>query len=1471
MSPFGFGSPSSGIDGQPDDLPSLTDIKVHLETLDRLYQQEYIEHQVKAGETLVQLGDEYEIYPGTIRVLNRGLRLAEGDEDPLDNYMGNTVRVGIRVGMDMAHSPLGTVTSSVVSPHATGGVDWTLEYKINDFLDKISSHLNIPVEAIREYNPEPPGRIPSGELYWVRLPLPDTEFDPENLFASPHADVLTREHIPRIPTKDLCFQGPPPEYGDDVLPERNPSMLSYTTMIGDVMLEIPPEFITVNRVTEIDNVGGIRMSSPMITSHGNEVAEIQMSFYFAGEEGINGVRTPSPYAQSPYYMDGLRAFMAQLHALPFLPIVNEYLNEVWNIHAIAIASVTTRTLESFPDVIRVDITAYHFNTVPYLMKTDDRYWDFFVWPLFRWYYQRALHKLDPASKKRYFAPYRPSGLDRFEMQILDEDYDEEQEQWTREWIDIELDSVVVTDAVFGFINVLTQTQLQTGQSPTQQYMGSLDDRVYLTLETDNPQDAVELDAAFRLQNEINKNESHRRFRGNFRVNWPLANTMGFNHVMIENFQAETVPNFPGLIRITMILRVFDPRQNEREEVHGIVGAPGTFDVTRTNETPIVLQDIANEQELYKIDLYPDLNLPTYQELQSVMSAIDRFRREHNKQPLNIKNPLLTNERLAHCYVEPDFFMTYDMEGLYQELVDDYRDSRPVEGGVTPSTMVVNPIDAIQERTVPFLEEIPDASEEEVVSGMWHDSFFYESRGRMVRAYPTYLLLFIDEGIVVDGRRLWDIAYVSQTVIDITVSKTKNSPIDSCVIDIHDVHGSLDERFWGDLRQLSTLEKIKNFIQGQPLTERIIQNRIEFMQQRSIHVQPGARVHVRMGYGSLGGQLPIVFNGVIAEMQRDIVTHIVCQSDGYQMVESISNWAHPSDKYIRNTGFGLGGQPSDVIREVIADRSFLFNLGDRWGLESPHGINHFGFVLKDAWADFGRFQPGTQNREEITKNIYSAKIEDLVEADQEIQAAYDRNPQTRHMQPGELEYVREQEMQHQAREGYSARLFHDYLNPPKEGSGPREPKIQIWLHEKSLWDVGSTFAGIVPEYRFAIHDHQFRSTAFFGMGHWPVRYGFALDEGGNILEKYKPFVQMHHIYGLTDLITNGLTASSAEIATVVHSMFNEGRSLRSVTVHADKSIRSDRQRPIQVDTGTVQDVGSFRIPLINLAINLVPDLLLRLFGFRWGEECARWAAKQTLAERMSRMYTGIIGLVGDPAIRPGDLVSFNDDILKMNGTVEAGSVVHKMSLQTGYQTSVRPLMMTGLTNSAWSRVLVNQISVGTGFILQFTRLWFLKIGTAIWQGERLQRGVGFLARIRQAEGARVAAEATRATASAGKSKLLSWLGEKKVGKWAIAGGKAVGGGVQALLGSLGVGAGGAAGTLIAAKLLTLAGSTLIFYFITKHVIDSIESLWGGKNEHVVSLFPVFQDDVPYVIGIDGHENLVPGWSDVRISDERRRQG
>ena len=65
----------------------------------------------------------------------------------------------------------------------------------------------------------------------------------------------------------------------------------------------------------------------------------------------------------------------------------------------------------------------------------------------------------------------------------------------------------------------------------------------------------------------------------------------------------------------------------------------------------------------------------------------------------------------------------------------------------------------------------------------------DKRGRLIRAFPTYYVVFIDEGRRIGSWKLFDNFYNMSAISELTVSKSRKIPADTCSFVMTNMFGS----------------------------------------------------------------------------------------------------------------------------------------------------------------------------------------------------------------------------------------------------------------------------------------------------------------------------------------------------------------------------------------------------------------------------------------------------------------------------------------------------------------------------------------------------------------------------------------------------------------------------------------------------------------------------------------------------------
>lgn len=494
----------------------------------------------------------------------------------------------------------------------------------------------------------------------------------------------------------------------------------YNLLIGDTYFMIPPEFIAVTSEASPQSIVTLRQENTQKLKSGYHKRTIMIDLIFNGDEQLNGYKVNGPEVNGDegyYYMDGLRQLLAQFKCTPFLPITNELINGMYGIYTVALQAITIRTIPGFPNVMSANITLQEVNVFPYIQMPDAVFKYTIDWDLFRFYYQRMLtekheyKKLQslPANKERN--KFKLSILDSsvFEseeatkynlLQIicdkeivkLNESGEKDTTNYTL-WVDSDEQKVNISSFQCTYANILTNIQLADAGSPTVQFMGGMDTKYDIIFETLDYNVVQSLEQC-QIENDALVREN-RKFNslGFIKLESELVEFTGSLFVTIDSVTTTTVPDFPGLYSVHISCLAYDIAQTEREELKGFMpfdctkfGKCGEFveDKGFVSEHEHTDQAIAQDlngllvkirQDVYAewklrngIELYPDLHLPTYDEVDKVIAKIRKFRTDNNLSQLEYTKYPRTPTYMLHG-LKLDNEVTFDYENEEQTIID----------------------------------------------------------------------------------------------------------------------------------------------------------------------------------------------------------------------------------------------------------------------------------------------------------------------------------------------------------------------------------------------------------------------------------------------------------------------------------------------------------------------------------------------------------------------------------------------------------------------------------------------------------------------------------------------------------------------------------------------------------------------------------------------------------------------------------
>ena len=560
---------------------------------------------------------------------------------------------------------------------------------------------------------------------------------------------------------------------------------------------------------------------------------------------------------------------------------------------------------------------------------------------------------------------------------------------------------------------------------------------------------------------------------------------------------------------------------------------------------------------------------------------------------------------------------------------------------------------------------------------FYDMVINDKRGRMARAFPTFYMLFIDEGRLIGKWKLHDNFYNTSAITEIQVAKSRKNPTDVATITMSNffkTYTSDDEDLninfttnWDDVWDSMWLPNLKRYAIRQ---DEKLKNTADPLKMK---IRPGARVQIRMGYSGNAAELPTQFNGYISEVSCGEYVQLIAQSDGAEisnpiLEEEYADELETIDEWTKNT-FEFSQTPKTIIAKLLTTRGGAIN---NWLYEHQDDyqtLYYFGDKIGTSYNRFGLVHFGQRGFTEIFKT-------------------------------GEI-----------CQNIFEGPAYNERQSFFKDTDDDTVPELSFTLYGKTIWECLHICRSACPDYITAIAPFGFRSTIFFGKPHYYYAYDYYQNEDF-LMEKRKPYQQYHIYNSFTDIIANNIEVSSEKVRTCAIGLYQvDGFMQDSITkktdpIFVDREIYPEFQKTMIYDTklygrsvtsGRVGVLGAVGVggtsgatlgfmlggpigavvggvaggiiapavtPLINQFDEYIPE--------RMADTHATNAVTMTvtgLRDSLKEMYQGELIVIGDPTVKPFDRVILNDDEELMEGQVEVREVVQNFSGYNGYTTSV----------------------------------------------------------------------------------------------------------------------------------------------------------------------------------------------------------
>jgi len=246
-----------------------------------------------------------------------------------------------------------------------------------------------------------------------------------------------------------------------------------------------------------------------------------------------------------------------------------------------------------------------------------------------------------------------------------------------------------------------------------------------------------------------------------------------------------------------------------------------------------------------------------------------------------------------------------------------------------------------------------------------DTSYRDVSGRMLRAFPTYMLWLIDEGGYFAGVKVFDNFYGLQSIIDFSIIQSEDLLGDTLVFRVSNLYSKLSKKESASFFQVDSEYSQDNPSLTDGLSSVIdvtlnkARNILAHMKNdyvvdiENIRLKPGVRVHLRGGYGANPNSLQTLFNGVISQVELGEIVTVTAQSDAIELGAVVNSTNKKGDSGKIDGGINTGlwlSEPRDLMVRLLSMGASRFREGIAYanrGLvfsENKFGIRHFGSIV-----------------------------------------------------------------------------------------------------------------------------------------------------------------------------------------------------------------------------------------------------------------------------------------------------------------------------------------------------------------------------------------------------------------------------------------------------------------------------------------------------------------------------------------------
>ena len=572
---------------------------------------------------------------------------------------------------------------------------------------------------------------------------------------------------------------------------------------------------------------------------------------------------------------------------------------------------------------------------------------------------------------------------------------------------------------------------------------------------------------------------------------------------------------------------------------------------------------------------------------------------------------------------------------------------------------------------------------------------------LMRAYPTFKLYFIEDDSNEGKRFAFDDFFSYNAVQSIRVVRDRNIAADLCEIYLTNVSGILSNR---KFRQQSHSDqpRTKSGLGKENPSPMNADTKNE-NPIASLLLQEGINIHLKLGYSSDPDRLETAFTGVITDIQfteSDDLVRVVAQSYAIELIQDMKGLDKAKSASLWGLfgwtfwGFKQGASTGRILEEMMAQPEVL-HFG-RWKRNSGQGKTFGRELLTQRWSyepepqDDNIFAPSPQQDLGLTDDTFFQKLSYIIYRT----TIWDIFQEMTLRHPNYIASV----VPYQSETGERATMF---FGLPNQLYFARHPSIDEQLKDarmereretvekkilndkfgqkkKAYTHIIKSMPGVIKIKKNQVEPSQ-KELVIDQMLSKKIKTANSPSAVKNAVSNYfratrlnlakedgwiKPFRSYHLITSAQHIVLNNIQATARNIANTIVIKYAYKANVKQFPFLG----------PLSPDVALQGNEEQFTLKLDNALPTEDVRTQIGQFLNVPNQELAKRYALGLLMRNVKEIYQGEIVIIGNPKVKPNDVIFLLDEYNDMTGAFEVRQVQHIFDQEHGFVTEIQPDML-----------------------------------------------------------------------------------------------------------------------------------------------------------------------------------------------------